>query len=164
MNLLLFRDKNSLPEVALLKSAIEECYGQFGLRVQDSGYLYVPIRGQSLSAARLLNYLGRASGSERSLWLVDSKIFYPEIGPVFGCSTEKSALLSIAGLDADVLVKEALHEVGHLLGLEHCRDRCIMSLSENREEAEKKPSQLCQSCFALLMAAASSAGEVGLER
>ncbi|MDM7911670.1 MAG: hypothetical protein QUS09_01085, partial [Methanotrichaceae archaeon] len=153
MILLLFRDRNSPPEVASLKSAIEESYGRFGLRVQDRGYLYVPLRGQSLNAARLLNYLGKASGSERSLWLVDSEIFYPEIGPVFGCSTGKSALLSAAGLDADVLVKEALHEVGHLLGLEHCRDSCIMSLSENREEAEKKPSQLCQSCSDRLMAA-----------
>jgi predicted Zn-dependent protease len=158
MILLLFRDRNSLSEVASLKSAIEECYGRFGLRVQDRGYLYVPVHGQSLSAARLLKYLGKASGSEKALWMVDNEIFYPEIGPVFGCSTEKSALVSAAGLDADVLAKEALHEVGHLLGLEHCRDRCIMSLSENREEAEKKPSQLCQSCSALLMAAASSAG------
>jgi archaemetzincin len=158
MILLIFRDRDSLSKIALLKCAIEECYGPFGLRVQDRGYLYVPFRGQSLSAARLLKYLGKASGSEKSLWLVDSEIFYPEIGPVFGCSTEKSALLSAAGLDADVLVKEALHEVGHLLGLEHCRNRCIMSLSESRAEAEKKPSQLCQSCSALLNAAAGAPG------
>jgi archaemetzincin len=154
MILQLFRDRSSLTEIALIKSAIEECYGQFGLRVQDRGYLYVPFRGQSLNAARLLNYLGKASGSERSLWLVDMGIVYPEIGTIFGCSTEKSALLSTEGLDADVLAKEALHEVGHLLGLEHCKNRCIMSLSESRAEAEKKPSQLCQSCSAWLMAAA----------
>ncbi len=152
MILLLFRDRNSLSEVASLKSAIEKCYGPFGLRVQDRGYLYVPFRGQSKNAARLLNYLGKASGSERSLWLVDGEIVYPDIGPVFGCSTEKSALLSTADLDADILAKEALHEVGHLLGLEHCKNRCIMSLSQSRAEAEKKPSQLCQSCSALLTA------------
>ncbi len=154
MILFIFRDKNSLPEVARLKSAIEECYGPFGLRVQDRGYLYVPFSGQSKNAARLLNYLSKTSGSERSLWLVDGGIVYPEIGPVFGCSTEKSALLSTKGLDADVLAKEALHEVGHLLGLEHCKNRCLMSLSENMAEAEKKPSRLCQSCSARLMAAA----------
>lgn len=153
MILQLFRDRSSISEVALLKSAIEECYGQFGLRVQDRGYLFVPFMGQSLNAARLLNYLGKASGSERSLWLVDDIIIYPEIGPIFGCSTEKSALLSTADLDADVLAKEALHEVGHLLGLEHCKNRCIMSLSENKEEAEKKPSQLCQRCSARIKAA-----------
>lgn len=157
MILHLFRDRGSLREVASLKSAIEKCYGPFGLRVQDRGYLYVPFRGQSLNAARLLNHLARASGSEMSLWLVDRGVIYPEIGPVFGCSTEKSAILSASGLDADVLVKEALHEVGHLLGLDHCTERCIMSLSGNLAEAEEKPLSLCPKCSTALAALATRA-------
>lgn len=158
MILLLFRDRDSLPEVAGLKSAIEKCYGPFGLRVQDRGYLYVPFQGQSLNAARLLSYLARASGPEMSLWLVDRGIIYPEIGPVFGCSTEKSAIISLSGLDTEVLVKESLHEVGHLIGLEHCSKRCIMSLSENLAEAEGKPLYLCPACFTALAALAGAAG------
>jgi archaemetzincin len=153
MILQIFHDKSALSEIAHIKSAIEECYGQFGLRVQDRGYLYVPYHEKSLNAARLLNYLDRASGSERSLWLVDTAITYPEIGAVFGCSTKNSALLSAEGLDADILAREALHEVGHLLGLEHCKNRCIMRLSKSRAEAENKPSQLCQNCSDRLDAA-----------
>ncbi len=156
--MLLFRDRDSLPEVAGLKSTIEKCYGPFGLRVQDRGYLYVPFQGQSLNAARLLNYLARASGLEMSLWLVDRGIIYPEIGPVFGCSTEKSAIVSSSRLGAEVLVKESLHEVGHLLGLEHCSKGCIMSLSENLAEAEEKPLSLCPACSDILAALAGAAG------
>jgi predicted Zn-dependent protease len=157
MILLLFRDRDSLAEVAGLKSAIEKCYGPFGLKVQDQGYLYVPFQGQSLNAARLLNYLARASGLERSLWLVDRGIIYPEIGPVFGCSTEKSAIISSSGIDTEVLVKESLHEVGHLLGLDHCSKRCIMNLSENLAEAEEKPLSLCPTCSDTLAAVAAAA-------
>jgi predicted Zn-dependent protease len=169
MLLLLFHDKSTLSEIAALKAAIEECYGTYGLLAQDGGYLFVPIRESRLNAARLLKHLGQivsinatASDSysastnandsiKAALWLVDSELFYPDIGAVFGCSTDRVALLSAADMERNVLVKEALHEVGHLLGLDHCQKRCIMRLSGTREEAEKKPPRLCPDCSARLM-------------
>jgi predicted Zn-dependent protease len=150
MILLLFHDRRSLACVASLKSAIEECYNPYGLKVQESGYLYVPLDGQRLNAAQLLKYLGRAMGAKKVLWLVDSELFYPGIGPVLGC-TAKSAALLYAGLEPVVLAKEALHEVGHLLGLPHCQ-HCVMRLSDSPERAKEKPSQLCAACTTLLKA------------
>jgi len=110
MILLLFHDRRSLADVAGLKSAIEECYSPYGLRVQESGYLYVPLEGTRLNAAQLLKYLGRAFGTKKALWLVDSELFYPGIGAVLGCSAKSAALL-YAGLEPDVLAKEALHDM-----------------------------------------------------
>ncbi len=149
MILHLVHDRRSLAHVACLKEAIEECYGPYGLQVQESGYLYVPLAGPRVNAARLLKHLGRAFGTKRALWLVDSELFYPEIGPVMGCSAGQAALL-FSGLEREVLAKEALHEVGHLLGLQHCPKRCVMHLSKSAEKAREKPSSLCCSCARLL--------------
>ena len=151
MILLLFHDRRSLADVASLKSAIEKCYSPYGLRVQERGYLYVPLEGPRLNAALLLKYLGRTFATKKALWLVDSELFYPEIGPVMGCSANNAALL-YAGLKPEVMAKEALHEVGHLLGLEHCQQSCIMHLSRSPEEAKLKPFRLCPACSTQLEA------------
>lgn len=44
-------------------------------------------------------------------------------------------------------VKEAVHEVGHLYGLNHCPDRsCVMAFSNSLEDTDKKGVDLCPSC------------------
>jgi archaemetzincin len=53
-------------------------------------------------------------------------------------------------MDQTGLAREALHEVGHLLGLKHCQEYCVMNLSKIREEAGKKPSFLCKRCSSRL--------------
>jgi len=89
MILLIFHDRRSLANVASIKGAIEECYGPYGLMVQESGYLYVPLEGRKLNAALLLKYLGREFSTKRVLWLVDRELLYPKIGPIAGCTSEK---------------------------------------------------------------------------
>lgn len=43
--------------------------------------------------------------------------------------------------------REALHEVGHLLGLVHCRrPDCVMRFSGSVEEVDLKPSRFCEEC------------------
>ncbi len=149
MILLLFHDRRSLADVADLRAGLEDCYGTFGLRVEERGYLYVPFSGPRLNASRLLKHLDRAVEREKALWLVDSDLLYPGFGAVFGCCTDRVALLC-ASLDPEALAKEARHEVGHLLGLGHCRETCVMSLSRTESGAKEKPSALCASCAARL--------------
>ncbi len=45
------------------------------------------------------------------------------------------------------LLKESLHEIGHLLGLEHCTDpSCVMSFSNSIIDVDRKRAEYCKSC------------------
>lgn len=43
--------------------------------------------------------------------------------------------------------KEAIHELGHTFGLEHCKNRCVMRFSQLIEDADKKPYDFCEICL-----------------
>ena len=49
------------------------------------------------------------------------------------------------------LVKEATHEIGHVLGLKHCKNRyCVMSFSNSIYEVDLKTSEFCETCKNML--------------
>jgi archaemetzincin len=150
MILCLLHDRDSLTEMASLKRSIEDCYSPYTVHVYNSRYFYVPFIEPKIDAANLLRYLSKVCWQETVLLVVNKEIFYPGIGAVFGCSADRFALISRSGLDNVALKREALHEVGHLLGLEHCSDYCVMGLSESKEDAGRKPSILCTRCSTLL--------------
>ncbi|MHA1460340.1 MAG: archaemetzincin family Zn-dependent metalloprotease [Promethearchaeota archaeon] len=45
------------------------------------------------------------------------------------------------------VVKEAIHELGHTFGLEHCENLCVMRFSNSLEDADKKPLDYCDVCL-----------------
>lgn len=46
----------------------------------------------------------------------------------------------------DSIRKEAIHEIGHILGLTHCKEPCVMAYSNSLPEVMRKSDELCEKC------------------
>ena len=44
-------------------------------------------------------------------------------------------------------LKEAIHEIGHVLGLKHCRGKCVMRFSNSIVEVDMKNWWFCEDCL-----------------
>jgi len=98
-------------------------------------------------ASILLDLLSKRRKADLVLWIVDCDIFIIGMNFVFGVAYEREAVLSTYRLPSlEMIAKEAIHEVGHLLGLDHCSNNCVMRFSNTFAEAMIKPSELCEAC------------------
>ena len=105
------------------------------------------------NASILLNSITRATtASSVHLWIVSEDIFVRGMNFVFGVAKPgKGAVLSIYRLDSlNLIKKEAIHEMGHVFGLRHCTNKCVMQFSNSVDEAKKKPAELCDKCKYML--------------
>ena len=86
------------------------------------------------------------------LWIVSEDIFVRGMNFVFGVAKPgKGAVLSTCRLDSlNMIKKEAIHEMGHVFGLQHCSNKCVMQFSNSVNEAKKKPAGLCDKCKHML--------------
>jgi len=101
---------------------------------------------------KLLNMLIDEENITYFLWLVNEDLYIPGRNFVFGLATQfYGAIVSFFRLEsANMKIKESIHECGHILGLGHCKEVCVMQYSKNLEEANLKPTYLCWKCKALL--------------
>jgi archaemetzincin len=113
--------------------------------------------------SKIQAYAARRKGLRSVLGVVDADIFVPELNFVFGeaACPGKAALISLWRLkpefcgDASNMelfvaraVKEAVHELGHTLGLKHChRYSCVMHFSNSIFDTDRKQSLFCDECY-----------------
>lgn len=122
---------------------------------------YNPARNQYNSTpmiARILSDLGKSEAKPKpqslKLILTPVDLYAEGLNFVFGEANPRSgvAIVSVARLgQADLLkrrlLKEAVHEIGHLLGLGHCTDsKCVMFFSNSIVDTDRKTSRFCSSC------------------
>jgi archaemetzincin len=94
--------------------------------------------------------------AERLLGVTDVDLFVPELNFVFGEADARRgvAIFSLARLHTDgrrartVFLKraatEAVHELGHTYGLDHCADSCcVMWFSNTLAETDRKGLAMC---------------------
>jgi archaemetzincin len=129
----------------------------------DGEFAYNPGRGQYHST-EILKRLLQGPGREgwRILGVTDVDLYIPILTFVFGEAQlgDTGALVSThrlrpefygmpkdPGLLQGRLLKEALHELGHTLGLQHCPDYlCVMSASHSVERIDLKQAGFCRAC------------------
>lgn len=98
------------------------------------------------------------------LALVNLDLFVPRLNFIFGLAEfGGNALVALPRLSPtfyglpenqklydERVVKEALHELGHVLGLHHCHNRCVMRFSNSLSDTDRKPDEYCPSCLSKL--------------
>jgi archaemetzincin len=124
---------------------------------------YDPSRGQHASGAILAGLGGPERRRETIVLGVTSvDLFAPGLNFVFGEAqpAERKCVISVArlgltpggkpaapGLLKERALKEAVHEIGHVLGLGHCgRRTCVMFFSNSILDTDRKGRGFCPAC------------------
>jgi archaemetzincin len=157
----------SLP-TALLGFLQEGISREMGAAVRMGGNLPLPAscpegRGQYPAAPFVAALAAaRPPGDEVILGVTGVDLTAPGLNFVFGLADPRgrAAVISLARLYPEFYgqprdpgrfkaraVTEAVHELGHLLGLGHCIDpACVMSFSNSLADTDRKGPGFCQPC------------------
>ncbi len=103
-------------------------------------------------------------GNTKTLGVVDADIFAPDVNFIFGQAIVGGccALIGLARLRPEFYHKkpspkilarriliEAVHELGHTGGLDHCRNQlCVMHFSRTIQDSDRKGPDFCPRCRA----------------
>jgi archaemetzincin len=135
------------------------------LPLLESEYNSFKRQYDALKVKKRLNKYVKIKGYNRVLGVLDFDIFSKFLNFVFGVAdlpkneSFGSGLISVTRLREEFyrrtanialfelrIVKEAIHELGHTFGLEHCTNFCVMKFSNALEVTDQKPPKLCKEC------------------
>lgn len=154
---------------AVLAHLEEGLLREFGAQVTRHGETALP---ESAYAPKRRQYRGDAflpmapapapGGRNLNLVVTARDLYVPRLNFIFGLADPglKTAVIALARLDPQFYgqksdsrllneraLKEAVHELGHLLGLVHCSDpACIMFFSNTLADTDRKGPGFCPIC------------------
>ena len=148
-----------------LKDGLKATFGcpvQIGDPIPIPDQAFDPVRNQYLSDALIDRLRQLENKSANLLGVTEVSIFTHGLNFVFGQAdvNGRVALISLNQLrgenyglpdDKSILVeralKEAVHELGHTMGLGHCRDgNCVMHFSNSLIDTDIKSCYFCSRC------------------
>ncbi len=144
-----------------LKQNLAKIFGECVIlpKVEIPQKAFNPIRGQYNSTVILRSLPDLC---DVVLGVTEVDLYADELNFVFGEAElfGKRAVISLKRLrqefyglepDADLLklraLKEAVHEIGHVLGLMHCNGKCVMRFSNSIVEVDLKDWKFCNKCL-----------------
>ncbi|HDD45206.1 MAG TPA: hypothetical protein ENG63_10165 [Candidatus Desulfofervidus auxilii] len=155
----------SLEILIFLKNNLEKI---FNLPVEEKNPISIPkaydsYRKQYLSSPFIQVLLKEKKDNEFILGIVEADLYAPGLNFIFGEAAILAGVAVIAlarlhtsfyGLPEDKnifkerVLKEAVHELGHLFGLPHCSNPyCVMHFSNSIIDTDKKSAYFCNSCY-----------------
>ncbi|HID42288.1 MAG TPA: hypothetical protein EYP30_00680 [Archaeoglobaceae archaeon] len=117
---------------------------------------YNPQRRQynSSTLIELLKDIALRNRFSKAIGIANVDIYCKNSSFIFGHAELNgiSAVVSIYRLNGDGRVfsrtlKEVLHELGHLFGLKHCINDCVMRFSETLDQLDSKNPNFCTDCL-----------------
>lgn len=86
-----------------------------------------------------------------NLYATDKNFVFGEASPMMETAVISLYLLGGPGVSKELLleraVKEAVHEVGHLMGMDHCDNgQCVMHFSGSLIDTDVKNNYFCANC------------------
>lgn len=158
-NLKWFFKKNNI-KINILPDKLPLLESEYGLRQPyQRQYDALKVKKRLIKHVNNKNYY-------RILGVMDADIFSRFLNFVFGIADMPknkffgSALISVTRLREKFyrrsenlaqfelrVLKEAIHELGHTFGLEHCENLCVMRYSNSLDDTDKKPPNYCEACL-----------------